>query len=81
MTSSSCVLALDQVVVLLRQERMALLGLLVFLDGDEIHRADFVEPFLQRLDLLATAFQSVAAPAAAICSGVSVSTLAGPSSA
>ena len=31
---------------------MALLGFLVFLDGHQVHRADFVEPLLQRLDLL-----------------------------
>ena len=34
----------DQIVVLLGQELIALLGLLVFLDGHQIHRADFVEP-------------------------------------
>ena len=31
---------------------MALLGFLVFLDGHQVHRAHFVEPLLQRLDLL-----------------------------
>ena len=52
MTSSNCALACDQVVVLLGQELMALLGFLVFLDGHEVHRADLVEALLQRLDLL-----------------------------
>ncbi len=52
MTSSNCGLGVDQIVVLLRQELMPLLGLLVFLDGDEIHRAHFVQLLLQRLDLL-----------------------------
>ena len=75
-------LGLDQIVVLLGQELMALLGFLVFLDGHQVHRAHFVDARLQRRRPAApTASQSVAAPLAAISSGVSVWTLAGPSSA
>ena len=45
-------LGLDQVVVLLAQELVALLGFLVFLDSDEVHRPHLVDALLQRLDLL-----------------------------
>ena len=45
-------LGLNQIVVLLGQKLITLLGFLVFLDGHEIHRADFVEPLLQGLNLL-----------------------------
>ena len=38
--------------MLLGQKLITLLGLLVFLDGHQVHRADFIEPLLQRLDLL-----------------------------
>ena len=37
--------------MLLAEELIALLGFLVFLDGDQIHRAHFVEALLQRVDL------------------------------
>ena len=45
-------LGLDQVVVLLAEELVALLGLLVFLDGHQVHRPHLVDALLQRLDLL-----------------------------
>jgi len=38
--------------MLLGEKLITLLGFLVFLDGHEVHRADFVEPLLQGLDLL-----------------------------
>jgi hypothetical protein len=81
MTSSNCALALTRSSCCFGQKLMALLGLLVFLNGHEVDRADFIEPFLQRLDLLRDGVPIRAAPLAAISSGVSVCTLAGPSSA
>ena len=52
---------------------MALLGLLVFLNGHQIHRPHFVNAaFARPRPAAPTAFQSVAAPLAAISSGVSV---------
>ena len=41
----------DQVVVLLAEELVALLGLLVFLDGHQVHRPHLVNALLQVLDL------------------------------
>ena len=41
-----------QIVMLLAEELVALFGLLVFLDGHEIYRADFIQPLLHRLHLL-----------------------------
>jgi hypothetical protein len=70
-------LGVHQVVVLLREELMALLGFLVFLNGHEIHRPHFVNLGLQAFHLLRDGVPVRAAPLAAICSGVSVSTLAG----
>ena len=52
MTSSNCALAWTRSSCCLRQKLIALLGFLVFLDGHQVHRADFVEPFLQGFDLL-----------------------------
>ncbi len=45
-------LGLDQVVVLLAEELVALLGFLVFLDGHQVHRPHLINARLQRLDLL-----------------------------
>ena len=52
MTSSNCVLALTKSSCCCGEELVALLGFLVFLDGHQIDRAHFVEPLLQRVDLL-----------------------------
>ena len=82
MTSSNCALALTKSSCCLLRKLIALLGFLVFLDRHQIHRPHFIDALLQRCDLLAQrASQSVAAPLAAISSGVSVCTFAGPSSA
>ena len=45
-------LGLHEIVVLLAEELVALLGFLVFLDGHQVHRPHFVDALLQRLDLL-----------------------------
>ena len=75
-------LGLDQVVVLLAEELVALLGFLVFLDGHQVHRPHLVDALLQASRPAGRPpSQSVAAPAAAISSGVITCTLAGPSSA
>ena len=43
---------LNQVVVLLAEELVALLGFFVFLDGHQVHRPHLVDALLQRFDLL-----------------------------
>ena len=72
MISSSCDLP-GQGRHIAGQELVALLGFLVFLNGDEVHGTDLIQPLLQRLDLQLNGRPVGSTPPAAISSAASAS--------